>query len=212
MLVLWIFAGVLAGIEGQVCQNLTTYNACGQRLQSNISSVTNENALTFESLNYICGNGTDTVKCFLDGLQTCPNSSITFKSEFTQQQWNVQIIKEVLATGCQTQGAQAFMSNYGCIWLAIYSSNYDMCIRQAVAANPLGVNSLISCGLQKSGTNCITSQIGGSCKNQTALDFLLKWYYIKGNFEHDCSGVESLAMTSMFPLVGTIYIFLMLLL
>ncbi|KAK3598416.1 hypothetical protein CHS0354_005510 [Potamilus streckersoni] len=212
MLLIWIFAGIFAGIEGQVCPNLTTYNACGQRLQITLSTVTNQNALPFAALNYICGSGNDTVKCFLDGLQTCPNSNITFQLGFTQQQWNVQLIKELLATGCQTHGAQAFRSNYGCIELVVYSSYYDMCMSQALVANQVCVNSSISCGLQKSITNCINAHIGCSCKNQTALDFVLKWYYIKGKLEHDCSGVETLTMASMFPLVGTVYIFLMLLL
>ncbi|KAL3846524.1 hypothetical protein ACJMK2_017504 [Sinanodonta woodiana] len=181
------YFGMLCGTKGNGCLNSTVYNDCGKNLQSNISSVLNQNALTFEALSYICWSGSDTVKCFLNGLRDCPNSNLTFQSEFILQQWNVALIGQLFALGCQTPEFQVFLSNYVCLKENIESTNYNTCLSQAVAANPLGVNSLISCGLQTDGKNCITTYIGGNCNNQTALDFFLRWYFIKGNFEPNCS-------------------------
>ncbi|KAL3846481.1 hypothetical protein ACJMK2_017468 [Sinanodonta woodiana] len=212
MLLLWILAGVLAGTKGQVCSNSTVYNDCGQKLSNNISSVQNQYALTLEALNYICGNGSDTVTCFLKGLRDCPNSNLIFQSEFALQQWNLALIEQLLASGCQTPESKVFMSNYACLKTNIESTNYNTCLSLAIAANPLGVNSLISCGLQTQGKSCINTHIGTGCNNQTALDFFLKWYYIKGNFASACSAgneLESLKMLGTFPLVVTIYIFLL---
>ncbi|KAL3846482.1 hypothetical protein ACJMK2_017469 [Sinanodonta woodiana] len=170
--------------------------------------------LLFARMTDITQNGNDTVKCFLKGLRDCPNSNLTFQSGFTLQQWNATLIEQLLASECQTPESQAFMSKYGCIKTNIESTNYNTCLSQAVAANPLGVNSLISCGLQTQGKSCINTHIGTGCNNQTALDFFLKWYYIKGNFASYCSagnGLEPLKMLGTFPLVITFYIFLMLL-
>ncbi|KAL3846525.1 hypothetical protein ACJMK2_017505 [Sinanodonta woodiana] len=214
MYLLWIFAGVFAVIKGQECPHRSVYNGCGESLKSNISSVWNPYALTFEDLNYICGSGSNTVKCFLKGLRDCPNSKLTFQSEFILQQWNVALIEQLLVSGCQTPESQAFMSNYACLKANIESTNFSTCLSQAVAANPLGVNSLISCGLQMQGKTCVKAHIRTNCINQTALNFFLKWNYIQGNFAFPCgtvNGIESLKMVGTFPLVITIYIFLMLL-